>query len=81
VETPLTLYTNAAYAGDRIRLDGLNGIRDIQDIHISGQPAPIRWSAHAQGAELFFSEALPSGFYLLQVGTETAIHYAKVQIQ
>lgn len=80
-ETPVTLYPNPAPAGDRIQLDGLKGIQDIQAIHLSGQPAPIRWSAHAHGAELYFSDALPSGLYLLQVETETGIHYAKVQIQ
>src|SRR6056297_1835412 len=80
-EMPLTLYPNPAPAGDRIRLDGLKGIRDIQAIHISGRPAAIRWSAHAHGAELYFSDALPSGLYLLQVETEEGIQYAKIQVQ
>ena len=76
-----TLYPNPASVGDRIRIDGLPGIRDIQAIHISGRPAPIQWSVHAHGAELYFSDALPSGLYLLQVETEEGIQYAKVQIQ
>jgi len=80
-DIPMTLYPNPARSGDRIRIDGLPGIRDIQAIHISGRPAAIRWSAHAQGAELYFSDVLPSGLYLLQVETEEGIQYAKIQIQ
>lgn len=80
-ETPLTLYPNPALAGDRIRLDGLKGVRDIQAIHISGQPAPIRWSAHAHGAEISFPDHIPPGLYLLQLKTEKQLYYAKIQIQ
>ena len=80
-DIPMTLYPNPASSGDRIRIDGLPGIRDIQAIHISGRPAPIRWSAQPHGAELYFSDALPSGLYLLQVETEEGIQYAKIQIQ
>src|SRR6056297_198554 len=80
-DIPMTLYPNPARSGDRIRIDGLPGIRDIQAIHISGRPAAIRWSAHAHGAELYFSDALPSGLYLLQVETEEGIQYAKIQVQ
>src|SRR6056297_1592845 len=80
-DIPMTLYPNPARSGERVRIDGLPGIRDIQAIHISGRPAPIQWSAHAHGAELYFSEALPSGLYLLQVETEEGIQYAKIQIQ
>jgi hypothetical protein len=80
-DIPMTVYPNPARSGERVRIAGLPGIRDIQAIHISGRPAAIRWSAHAHGAELYFSDTLPSGLYLLQVETEEGIHYAKVQIQ
>src|SRR6056297_1859916 len=80
-DIPMTHSPKPARSGDRIRIDGLPGIRDIQAIHISGRPAAIRWSAHAHGAELYFSDALPSGLYLLQVETEEGIQYAKIQIQ